>query len=188
MEEIPARRRASAARRISLGSSPPGPRRHSTPTESSEAAGHDRKRRRTSNTERVTEQSERPESVDLTESGGTNSVSKTQAKQRADAILAQQSLDQDQGHSVLAAYKCPVCMDTPVDATSTLCGHLFCHKCITDTLKFSEEQRADTSGKGRGTCPVCRKPLTRNDLPGSKRNLIPLQIKLTTRKRREVTE
>ncbi|PWY67186.1 hypothetical protein BO70DRAFT_272078, partial [Aspergillus heteromorphus CBS 117.55] len=146
---------------------------------SSEAAGHERKRRR-SNTGRTRGSSDVIEPVDLTE---VSPISKTQAKQRADAILAQQSLDQDKGASVLTAYKCPVCMDTPVDATSTLCGHLFCHKCITDTLKFSEEQRADTPGKGRGTCPVCRKPLTRNDQPGSKRNLIPLQIKLTTLKR-----
>ncbi|RAK99475.1 uncharacterized protein BO80DRAFT_358942 [Aspergillus ibericus CBS 121593] len=181
------RHRASAAHHISIVSSPSEPRRASRGSiETPETPGHERKRRRTSNSERNANEIE---SVDLTAGEDTNPVSKTQAKQRADVILAQQSLDNGEGRSVLTAYKCPVCMDTPVDATSTACGHLFCHKCIIDTLKFSEEQRADTSGKGpRGTCPVCRKPLSRNDLPGPKRNLIPLQIKLTTRRRREANE
>ncbi|PKY03555.1 hypothetical protein P168DRAFT_290719 [Aspergillus campestris IBT 28561] len=55
-----------------------------------------------------------------------------------------------------------------------------------DTLKFGEERRTDASGKSRGTCPVCRKPLTRADTPGTKRNLVPLQIKMKTRKRKDV--
>lgn len=56
-------------------------------------------------------------------------VSRTQAKQRADVILAQQSLDHNKGESVLLAYKCPVCMDTPVDATSTACGKFVLRNC-----------------------------------------------------------
>ncbi|PWY94303.1 hypothetical protein BO94DRAFT_327855 [Aspergillus sclerotioniger CBS 115572] len=188
MEDMPPRHRAPAVYRVPLGSPSSGPRRPSRGSvETPETSGHERKRRRTSNPEQHAD--ETIESVDLTALEDTNPVSRTQAKQREDAILAQQSLDDNQGRSVLTAYKCPVCMDTPVDATSTACGHLFCHKCIIDTLKFSEEQRADTSGKGpRGTCPVCRKPLARNDLPGPKRNLIPLQIRLTTRKKREAIE
>ncbi|KAL5362669.1 hypothetical protein BJX96DRAFT_154367 [Aspergillus floccosus] len=125
------------------------------------------------------------ESIDLTD--GPSALSRALAKQREDAVRAQQEADRDQGHSSLANYKCPVCMDTPVDATSTMCGHLFCHKCIIDTLKFSEEQRMDAPGRGpKGMCPVCRKPLTRADAPGPKRNLIPLQLKLSTRKRNPV--
>ncbi|RWQ94757.1 hypothetical protein C8Q69DRAFT_471432 [Paecilomyces variotii] len=124
------------------------------------------------------------ESVDLTEVEDDNALSKALAKQREDAIRAQGPARDGEGRSVLTAYKCPVCMDTPVDATSTICGHLFCHKCIIDTLKFSEEQRSDSSGKGpRGNCPVCRKPLTRNDVPGPRRNLVPLTLKLMTKKR-----
>ncbi|KAL4891292.1 hypothetical protein BDV59DRAFT_182999 [Aspergillus ambiguus] len=115
---------------------------------------------------------------------GSSALSRALAKQREDAVRAQQNADHEQGRSSLASYKCPVCMDAPVDATSTICGHLFCHKCIVDTLKFSEEQRIDAPGRGpKGMCPVCRKPLTRSDLPGPKRNLIPLQLKLSTRKR-----
>ncbi|PLB44365.1 hypothetical protein P170DRAFT_440667 [Aspergillus steynii IBT 23096] len=167
---------------------------NSSPVDSSISSPPRRKRRRLS---RLSAENHPPEfdhenhgetepatSIDLTEPEGPSALSKTLAKQREDAIKAQQGAKNEGGRSLLTAYKCPVCMDTPVDATSTACGHLFCHKCIIDTLKFSEEQRADTSGKTpRGTCPVCRKPLTRNDVPGPRRNLIPLQLKLTTRKR-----
>jgi hypothetical protein len=64
-------------------------------------------------------------------------------------------------------------------------GHLFCHKCIIDTLRFSEQQRRgdDAVGnKAKGTCPVCRKPLARKDVPGAGRTLVPLEIKLTTKR------
>jgi hypothetical protein len=63
-------------------------------------------------------------------------------------------------------------------------GHLFCHKCIIDTLRWSEEQRQDeyTTGRAKGTCPVCRKQLIRNDKPGSGRTLVPLELKLMRRK------
>ncbi|GAD95191.1 conserved hypothetical protein [Paecilomyces variotii No. 5] len=133
---------------------------------------------------RTAEDDSNIESVDLTEVEDESSLSKALAKQRQDAVKAQGPTGDGEGRSVLTAYKCPVCMDTPVDATSTVCGHLFCHKCIVDTLKFSEEQRSDSSNKGpRGNCPVCRKPLTRNDTPGPKRNLVPLTLKLMTKKR-----
>lgn len=68
-------------------------------------------------------------------------------------------------------------------------GHLFCHKCIIDTLRWSEEQRQDEYAHGRnakGTCPVCRKPLSRVDKAGGGRNLVPLELKLTTSKRADV--
>ncbi|GKZ34666.1 SUMO-targeted ubiquitin ligase complex subunit slx8 [Aspergillus brasiliensis] len=188
MDSASPRRRASIARHLSLEPSPSASRRLSHGSiDTLEASGHQRKRRRTSHSEG--QENARPDAVDLTATEDMDPVSRIQAKQRADVILAQQSLDHNKGESVLLAYKCPVCMDTPVDATSTACGHLFCHKCIIDTLKFSEEQRSDMSGKGpRGTCPVCRKYLSRNDMPGPKRNLVPLQIKLTTRKRRETEQ
>ncbi|GFF71082.1 hypothetical protein IFM53868_00468 [Aspergillus udagawae] len=128
------------------------------------------------------------EQIDLTEVEGSAALAKALAKQREDAVRAQESLHQGTGRSILTSYKCPVCMDTPVDATSTVCGHLFCHKCIMDTLKFSEEQRSDASGKGpRGTCPVCRKPLARTDAPVPRRNLVPLQLKLATKRRNQAT-
>lgn len=61
------------------------------------------------------------ESIDLTEP--ETLLSKALAKQQEDAIKAQQSTeDEKSGGSLLSAYKCPVCMDTPEDATSTSCG------------------------------------------------------------------
>lgn len=64
------------------------------------------------------------ESVDLTEVDDSSPLSKTLAKQREDAVKAQESISSSEkkGRSILTSYKCPVCMDTPVDATSTVCG------------------------------------------------------------------
>jgi len=78
-----------------------------------------------SSQEREQEEEEYVESVDLTEP--EISLSKALAKQREDAIKAQQSTEEEKSGSVLSAYKCPVCLETPKDATSTACGK-FGHK------------------------------------------------------------
>lgn len=65
------------------------------------------------------------ESVDLTELDNSSALARTLAKQREDAIKSQQTSTPDKPQSVLGAYKCPVCMDTPEDATSTACGKYF---------------------------------------------------------------
>ena len=62
------------------------------------------------------------ESVDLTEVNDASMLSKALSKQREDAVKAQMAQDAETGRSALTAYKCPVCMDTAVDATSTICG------------------------------------------------------------------
>lgn len=59
------------------------------------------------------------ESIDLTEPD--DSLAKTLAKQREDAVKAQQPAV-EKSRSILGSYNCPVCMDTPEDATSTTCG------------------------------------------------------------------
>lgn len=59
------------------------------------------------------------ESVDLT---GASEVAKTVAKQTEDAIKAQQDEKKDKSQSILAAYRCPICMDPPENATTTSCG------------------------------------------------------------------
>ncbi|KAL2429777.1 hypothetical protein ABEF95_010340 [Exophiala dermatitidis] len=126
------------------------------------------------------------ESVDLTGVDDSASLSAALAKQREDAILSQNT-GTESGRTPLTAYKCPVCMDTPTDATSTVCGHVFCHRCIMDTLNWSIEQRRDgapPNRKVRGVCPVCRKPLDTKDTPGASRSLIPLELKLLVRKRK----
>lgn len=195
---------------LRVSSSPPP--RNARREDSSDGESRERKRRRTSNDRSSTSSTASPgaeeadpiESIDLTEVDGASSLDKALAKQREDAVRAQQNQEEEKGRSVLTAFKCPVCMDTPVDATSTVCGmyipfivtvelysspssgHLFCHKCIIDTLKFGEEQRSDSSNKPRGTCPVCRKPLVRTDRP-PKKDLVPLQLQLKKRSRNPVT-
>ncbi|KAJ5152277.1 hypothetical protein N7492_010572 [Penicillium capsulatum] len=126
------------------------------------------------------------ESVDLTELDASSSLAKTLAKQREDAIKAQQSADLEKAQSVLTEYRCPVCMDIPENATSTICGHLFCHSCIFECLSRASEHPLDSNKHAKGTCPVCRKSLTTNDAVGPRRSLIPLKFKLTTKKRSTV--
>lgn len=62
------------------------------------------------------------ESIDLTDVDDSSALAKALSKQREDAVKAQQGLQSENARSALTAYKCPVCMDTPVDATSTSCG------------------------------------------------------------------
>ncbi|KIV87694.1 hypothetical protein PV11_03224 [Exophiala sideris] len=126
------------------------------------------------------------ESVDLTGVDDNATLSSALAKQREDAILAQ-TAGTEAGRTALTAYKCPVCMDTPTDATTTICGHVFCHRCILDTLNWSIEQRredAPPNRKVKGVCPVCRKQLDTKDSPGTTRSLVPLELKLMVRKRK----
>lgn len=62
------------------------------------------------------------EAIDLTGVGGSTALANALSKQQEDAIKAQQSGSEEIGRSALTCYKCPVCMDTPVDATTTVCG------------------------------------------------------------------
>ncbi|OOQ89443.1 C3HC4 type (RING finger) zinc finger containing protein [Penicillium brasilianum] len=127
------------------------------------------------------------ESIDLTEVEGSSALAKALAKQREDAVKAQPTEEADTARSMLTAYQCPVCMDSLEDATSTSCGHLFCHKCIVEYLQSIDEQRAEQGKQTKGTCPVCRKTITRNESSGPRRSLIPLKLKVTTKKRRLVS-
>ena len=65
------------------------------------------------------------EAVDLTEVNNATDLSKALSKQRQDAIQAQMKQNQGSepvGRTPLTSYKCPICMDTPEDATTTVCG------------------------------------------------------------------
>ncbi|KAM0931338.1 hypothetical protein ACQ4PT_000387 [Festuca glaucescens] len=42
---------------------------------------------------------------------------------------------------------CPVCLDEMVDASSTICGHIFCQECIRASIKTQKK------------CPTCRTKL-----------------------------
>uniref|UniRef100_A0ACD5WIC0 Uncharacterized protein n=1 Tax=Avena sativa TaxID=4498 RepID=A0ACD5WIC0_AVESA len=45
-------------------------------------------------------------------------------------------------------FSCPVCLHEMVDASSTLCGHIFCQECIRASIKAQKK------------CPTCRRKLT----------------------------
>lgn len=146
------------------------------------------------------------ETIDITGDGDANELAKAVAKQRQDAIKAQQSTEKsDRPRSALMAYKCPICMDTPVDVTTTLCGmylviyhlvirmpdladhsltgHLFCHKCIIDYLRITEE---NSTKQTRHTCPVCRKHISDKEIPKIGRTIIPIAFKIHTKTRSEL--
>jgi hypothetical protein len=64
--------------------------------------------------------------VDLTGINDDSALSHVLAKQREDAVKAQAAADPQEGRTSLTATKCAICMDTPTDATTTICGmHLF---------------------------------------------------------------
>ncbi|XBI21172.1 hypothetical protein VPH35_062323 [Triticum aestivum] len=44
-------------------------------------------------------------------------------------------------------FTCPVCINELVDASSTICGHIFCKKCIEASIRFQKK------------CPTCRRRL-----------------------------
>lgn len=64
------------------------------------------------------------QAIDLTEVDSSSELAKTLSSLREDAVKAQQPTESEinRSQSILGAYKCPVCMDTPEDATSTACG------------------------------------------------------------------
>jgi Zinc finger, C3HC4 type (RING finger) len=118
------------------------------------------------------------ESIDLTTVDENVSASDILAKQREDAV-ASQRLSSENGRTRLTSYKCPICMETPTDITATTCGHLFCHRCIIESLKWSEEHRGENMPHTRpkGVCPVCRKEMRRIDTDERGRTLVPLNAK-----------
>ncbi|KAK5791370.1 hypothetical protein VI817_006679 [Penicillium citrinum] len=67
---------------------------------------------------------EHVQAIDLTEVDSSSEFAKTLSNLREDAVKAQQPSEKatNKTQSILGAYKCPVCMDTPEDATSTACG------------------------------------------------------------------
>lgn len=210
--------RSSRQNPISLSSSPPNASTHASSSRHEQVAPtRGVKRRRNwsdEHSDSVTSSStlsedEPIETIDMTDDSSAAALARTVAKQREDAIKAQASEERGSNLSAILAYKCPICMETPVDATSTSCGmflilyyigfryprastdssclgHLFCHKCIIDCLKMSEQTRGgDSSKQHKGTCPVCRTPISRKEVPGKSKNLIPLLF--FTKKRGDIS-
>ncbi|XP_010927696.1 E3 ubiquitin-protein ligase complex slx8-rfp subunit slx8 [Elaeis guineensis] len=48
-------------------------------------------------------------------------------------------------------FTCPICMSPLVEASSTICGHIFCQSCIKASIKAQKK------------CPTCRRKLTMNN-------------------------
>lgn len=46
------------------------------------------------------------------------------------------------------AFICPICMDTLVEPSSTICGHIFCCSCIKASVKSQKK------------CPTCQRKLS----------------------------
>jgi hypothetical protein len=121
------------------------------------------------------------ESIDLTAVDEKISAADVLAKHGAD-LTASQKLSSDTGRTPLTSYKCPICMEIPTDLTATVCGHLFCHRCILETLKWSQNLRRQQILPGRrpnairGVCPVCRKELKQLDPEHKSRELVPVSI------------
>ncbi|KAJ9650646.1 hypothetical protein H2198_010054 [Neophaeococcomyces mojaviensis] len=130
-------------------------------------------------------------SIDLTQVNSDKTLSQVLAKEQQDAIALQNNIPTSTTFTnpkatALSSYKCAICMDSPTDATTTKCGHLFCHRCVVDALKHSKSTRSqEAQAHGRrgvqsGLCPVCRTPLQDKDA-GPSRGLIPLEIKKVPR-------
>ncbi|ESO97849.1 hypothetical protein LOTGIDRAFT_228391 [Lottia gigantea] len=51
---------------------------------------------------------------------------------------------------------CPICMDTPVAAKVTRCGHIYCWSCILHLLSLEDGSWAE--------CPICYSPVLAKDL------------------------
>jgi hypothetical protein len=134
---------------------------------------------------------EQIETVDLSGVDGKAALQDALAKQREDAIAAQKpNTSTENGRTTFTAYKCPICMDTLTNATTTVCGHLFCHQCIVDTINWSAAHQRQVNNRRtiKGVCPVCRKALKANDAPGNGRNLVPLELKLLNKLKRKLDD
>lgn len=114
---------------------------------------HIAKRGRTSTTATEAE----VEAIDLSQDDPTPSVTEALLQsQQEEAIRSQQS--EPAGPQRVGKHTCIICMEPFTNATTTVCGHPFCHECLTQALMAGEKN----SENGVGSCPVCRKQLRRN--------------------------
>ena len=129
-----------------------------------------------------------PEAIDLTAVEDNEGLREVLAKQREDAIMSQRPAGATEaGRTTFSAFKCPICMDNLHFATVTKCGHMFCHKCIVDTLKWSTDRHLqDNPGSKRqsGQCPVCRTSISLKEGRGVGRTLVPLRMMKLSLKRK----
>ncbi|KAK6440465.1 hypothetical protein LTR95_003311 [Oleoguttula sp. CCFEE 5521] len=72
------------------------------------------------------------------------------------SALAQQA--RDDGPVKIGKKNCIICLENFTNATTSACGHIFCHECLTRALIASEKS---SSREGVGNCPACRTKLKR---------------------------
>nr|OQO29940.1 hypothetical protein B0A51_02936 [Rachicladosporium sp. CCFEE 5018] len=72
------------------------------------------------------------------------------------SALAQQA--RDDGPVKIGMKNCIICLENFTNATTSACGHIFCHECLTRALIASEKS---SSREGVGNCPACRTKLKR---------------------------
>ncbi|EME47543.1 hypothetical protein DOTSEDRAFT_69481 [Dothistroma septosporum NZE10] len=119
-------------------------------------------RRRRISTERI-------EEIDLANDEAPSAEEELLQQQQQDAIKLQQSRQDDEGPQKIGKRQCIICMENFTNCTATSCGHFYCHECLTQALMTGEK----SSDRGIGTCPVCRKPLSRTN---KKTDVIPIQF------------
>lgn len=106
------------------------------------------------------------EELDLTNEAPTAEEELAQTQQ-AQLLQAQQPSTASSGPLKIGQRTCIICMEPFTNATTTSCGHMYCHECLTQALIAGEK----ASEKGVGNCPVCRKPVKRN---GKGNQIIPI--------------
>ncbi|KAK4984142.1 hypothetical protein LTR50_006779 [Elasticomyces elasticus] len=149
----------------------PRKRPHASATQQSRAEQPMTKRRRTSQSSTPAfnaETKSRIEEIDLVSDGSTEALLQ---KQREAAIKAQH--EESKKPLRLNDLTCIICMETYTNLTATHCGHIFCHECLTQAILAGEK----SSDKASGSCPVCRKPISRK----GKNHMIPLALMKGTR-------
>lgn len=63
----------------------------------------------------------------------------------------------------LSDAECPICFDAITNATTTLCGHVYCLECLQRSISSSLARGQTRGRKGVGLCPMCRKSVAFKD-------------------------
>lgn len=143
-----------------------------------------RKRRRTGNSSKggeglKKEFNDQIEGFDLTNVDDDTGLAKVLQNQQQTAIKEQREQQGDKPTKI-AGLQCIICLETMKDVTATHCGHLFCHGCLMEALIAGEQQEQE-QGKYYSRCPVCRKKVTRPKPGKDGQQVIPLEVRFTTR-------
>lgn len=95
----------------------------------------------------------RPQQAAVTNIIATSSNSMAPPAKRS-AFADLDNSESSESGAQASAVTCPICFDSifKKQASSTICGHLFCHSCITQEIQL------------RKKCPLCKRKLTRGQV------------------------